>query len=355
MISIVDFTTERIETISCVEGEYLFPLGFLEEDLVYGVVRSEDVQIDAAGKSIYPIYQLNIAGFTAGDVKILKTYEKEGYYISDVEIDDFTIYLSRMQREGSGFVSASMDMIMNREADTNKMASIEKKQHEKKQTQIQLILKKNMREEQPELLTPKQILLEESREVVFEQSELLSEYYVYANGKVMLATDILSDAVHEANRTMGVVIDKEQHYLWKRAKKTVQTAFKNIVVGEDDKNEGSIAGCINAMLQWEGASISVSALFERGETPESVLSNTLRDVRVLDLSGAKLDDILYYISNGAPVFAMTDTSTAVLIIGYDAVSVSVFDPMSNITYRKDIAEADEIFERAGSIFFSYLK
>ncbi len=355
LISIVDLTTERIETISCVEGEYLLPLGFLGEDLVYGSVRSEEVQTDAAGKSVYPIYKLNIAGFTGGDVKILKTYEKEGYYISDVEIDDFTIYLSRMQHDGNGFVSASMDMIMNREADTNKMASIEKKQDEKKQTEVRIVLKKNMSEEQPTLLTPKQIFLEEPKEVVFEQAGLLSEYYVYADGKVMLATDKLSDAVHEANKAMGVVIDKEQRYVWKRAKKTIQTAFKDMKVGEEDKNAGSIARCINAMLRWEGASISVSALFERGETPQSVLSNTLRDVRVLDLTGAKLDDILYYISNGAPVFAMTDTSNAVLVIGYDAVSVSIFDPMSQTTYRKEIAEADAIFARAGSIFFTYLK
>ena len=76
---------------------------------------------------------------------------------------------------------------------------------------------------------------------------------------------------------------------------------------------------------------------------------------MLDLTGAKLEDVLYYISNGAPVFAMSDTSNAVLVIGYDAVSVTIFDPMSHTTYRKEIAEADAVFARAGSIFFTYLK
>lgn len=354
-ISIVDLTTERVEIIDAAAGEYLLPLGFLGEDLVYGVVKVSDVEIDAAGKAIYPMYKLNIAGLVAGDVKILKNYEKEGYYIWDVEFDDYTIYLQRMQYNGSGYVSADMDMIMNREGDTNKTASVEKKQDEEKQAVVRLALKKAMSEEQPKLLTPKLILQEEPREVAFEQSELLSEYYVYANGEVLLATDKVSDAIHVANEAMGVVIDKEQQYIWKRARKTIQSAFKGMTVGDEDRNADSIAQCINAMLQWEGTNISVSALFEQGETPKEVLSNTLRDVRVLDLTGCEIDDVLFYISNGAPVFAMANTKDAVLLTGYDALSVTIYDPVKNAVSRKSIEEAEELFSKAGSIFFTYLK
>lgn len=354
-ISIVDLTTERVEKISAAEGEYLLPLGFLGEDLVYGAVKISDVEPDAAGKAVYPMYKLSIAGLTAGNVKILKNYEKEGYYIWDVTFDDYTIYLQRMQYNGSGYVSADTDMIMNREGDTNKTVSVEKKQDEKKQAVMRLVIKKTMSEEQPTLLTPKLIFLEEAREVAFEQSELLSEYYVYANGEVLLATDKVSDAIHEANEAMGVVINKEQQYIWKRARKTVQSAFKGMTVGEEDQNADSVAQCINAMLQWEGTNISVSALFEQGDTPEEVLSNTLRDVKVLDLTGCGIDDILYYISNGAPVFAMADTEQAVLLIGYDALNVTIYDPVRNTSLRKSKEEAEELFTKTGSIFFTYLK
>ena len=354
-ISILDFTTERTETIKAAEGEYLLPLGFLGEDLVYGAVKVSDVETDAAGKAVYPMYKLSIAGLVAGEAKILKDYEKAGYYIWDVEFDDDTIYLNRVQHNGSGYVSTDTDMIMNREGDTNKTAFVEKKQDEQKQAVMRLALKKTISEEQPKLLTPKQILLEESPEVVFEQADLLSEYYVYANGEVLLATDEVSEAIHVANEAMGVVIDKEQQYIWKRARKTLQTAFKGIQVGDEDRGAGSIAQCINAMLQWEGTNISVSALFAQGDTPKDVLSNTLRDVRVLDLTGCAVEDVLYYISNGVPVFAMADTQSAVLIIGYDALNVTIYNPVQNIAVRKSIEEAEAMFSRAGSIFFTYLK
>ena len=51
-------------------------------------------------------------------------------------------------------------------------------------------------------------------------SHLQSEYYVYAQGKVLLSTDDVADAVLAANEAMGVVIDKNQQYVWKRSRKT---------------------------------------------------------------------------------------------------------------------------------------
>lgn len=353
-ISIMDFTTEKVEKISGSTGDYLRPLDFLGEDFVYGAVRVDDVMIDAAGRAVYPMYGVNIASFTAGDVKILKNYEKEGYYISDIEIDGFTIYLKRMQYNGDGYVAAMQDMIMNREGDNNKIINVQKTQHSQKQAQMQLVLKKTVDEDSPKLLTPKLTILEEVREVAFEKSTLESEYYVYAQGKVLLSTDNIADAVSVANEAMGVVLDKNQQYVWKRSRKTMQTAYKDMIVGDEDKGASSIAQSINAMLEREGINISVSALLEQGETPKEILKNTMRDVRVLDLTGCTVDDVLYYVSNGATVFVMTDVNEAALIIGYDASHITIYDPVKKITYRKNIEDADLIFENAGSIFITYL-
>ncbi|MBR5127389.1 MAG: hypothetical protein IKU69_03070 [Roseburia sp.] len=354
-ISMVDFTTERVAKINGSAEEYLMPLGFLGEDFVYGAVKKADVQKDAAGKPIYPMYRINIANLVAGDVKILKNYEKEGQYIFSIEIEDFTIYLNRMQYNGSGYVNPSQDMIMNREGDTNKTITVQKTQHAMKQAQMQLVLKKTVEEKAPKLLTPKDTILEEPREVAFEKASLESEYYVYAQGKVLLSTDNVADAVSKANESMGVVLDKSQQYIWKRSRKTAQTAFKGMSVGEEDKNAGSIAKSINAMLQREGSNVNVSALLEQGEVPKDIIKNALRDAKVLDLTGCRVDDILYYISNGASIFAMTDGYNAALIIGYDASHITIYDPMKGVSYRKSVVDAEEMFAKAGNIFFTYLR
>ena len=308
----------------------------------------------SAGKVIYPMYQMNITSLTGGEVKLLKTYEKEGYYISGIEMEGFIIYLNRMQYNGSAYVMADTDMIMNREGDTNKTITVQKAQDSIKQAQMQFALKKNIGEEEPKLLTPQETVLETVREVAFDKAAIQSEYYVYAQGKVLLATDNMADAVIMANKTMGVVLNTNQQYVWKRARKTIQTAFKGMKVGDEDKHADSVTQSINAMLQWEGININVSALMEKGDTPQEILQNTLRDKLVLDLTGCTTDEVLFYVSNGAAVFAMTDTNTAALIIGYDAGNITIYDPVRNITYRKSIEDANIDFAKAGNIFFSYL-
>ena len=153
---------------------------------------------------------------------------------------------------------------------------------------------------------------------------------------------------------MGVVIGDNLQYVWKRSRKSAQPALPDIAVGAEDAGAGSIAQCINAMLEKEGINISVNALIEGGETPKSILNNTMKDMQVLDLTGCNIEEVLYYVSCGSPVFSMTGSTDAVLIIGYDSNSVVIFDPALGTTYRKTLTEADEMFTAAGNVFFTYL-
>lgn len=354
-ISVMDFTTEQVKNISNARDEYLRPLGFMGEDFVYGIAKISDVQKDAAGRVVFPMYQLNIAQVQSGQLTILKTYSKEGYYISDIEIEDYTIYLNRMKHNGSSYVVAEQDMIMNREGDSGKLISLQKTQHESKQAVQRLVLKKEVDEKSPKLLTPKDILIEEAKEVVLEWVDDTEQYYVYVKGDVLLSTESVSEAIILANKEMGVVIDHNQQCIWKRSRKTAQSAFKGMMVGDEDKNAESIAQSINAMLEYEDINISVSALMMQGETPIEILQNALKDASVLDLTGCNIDEVLYYISNGTPVFAMSGANSAVLLIGYDANHVSIYDPVHNQTYRKNIEDASDFFANAGSVYITYMR
>lgn len=57
---------------------------------------------------------------------------------------------------------------------------------------------------------------------------------------------------------------------------------------------------------------------------------------------------------GTPVFAMADQSQAVLLVGYDAGTVTIFDPAAATTRRENLEEAAERFEQAGNLFLAYL-
>lgn len=345
---------KEVGKLTAGSGEIVKPLGFMQEDFVYGVAKESDILEDAAGNVTTPMYQIKIMDVSSDTPEVLKTYEKSGYYVSDVTIDGYTMYLNRIQYNGTAFVEADRDMIMNREGEGDATVAVTTVTDETKETLVHLTIQGTDQSKTLRLLTPKETVLLEDREVAIDEENTTNRYYVYVKGDVVLATDKIATAVITANDKYGVVIADNMEYVWKRARKTTQTAFSDIGTGETTSEGGSIAQCINAMLEKAGININVEALITSGETPKSILHNTMKDATVLDLSGCSVDEVLYYVSCGSPVFAMTGSDTAVLIVGYDANNISVYDPGLGMTYRKTIDEADEWFGGAGKVFFTYL-
>ena len=354
-IRVMNLSNEKVSEITGGGGESLRPLGFMDEDFVYGTAKDADIFEDAAGNVTFPMYQIKIVEVTGDEVNVLKKYEKNGYYVSGVEIRDYTMYLNRIRYNGTAYVGEDQDMIVNREGDADEMIGLTVSADEIKEAQVQIVLLETSGGRAPKLLTPKETILTESRTVELDEENGSQYYYVYVKGNVILATDDVTKAVVAANENMGVVIGDNLEYVWKRSRKANQPALSDITASQEDAASGSFAQCINAMLQREGINISVGALIEGGETPKNILNNTMKDANVLDLTGCSVEEVLYYVSCGSPVFAMTGSNDAVLVIGYDASSVAIYDPSTGTSYRRLMAEADEMFANAGNVFFTYLR
>lgn len=353
-IQLMNLSEQKVVEITAGSDEYVKPLGFMKEDFVYGVAKASEVFRDAAGNVTFPMYQIKIMDLSSEKPSVIKSYEKEGYYVSGIELDDYTMYLNRIQYNGVAYVEADQDMIMDREGDKGKIVDVYTTSDTKKKAEVRISVAAVVSGKKPKLLTPKETILEEERGITLKDEADENRYYVYVKGDVLLMTDQITEAVKAANDHMGVVIGDDQEYVWKRSRKASQAAFQNPTVGEEDKNAGSIVQCMSALLQREGLNISVGALIEDGETPKSILISALKEAQVLDLTGCNVEEILYYVNCGNPVFAMTGSDSAVLITGYDSNNIFIFDPIQNKTLKKSMSEADELFVNAGSVFFSYL-
>ncbi len=354
VIRVMDLSDMGTTEISADNGALVKPLGFMEEDFVYGIARESDIFADAVGSFAFPMYQVKIVDVTQEALTELKTYEKTGYYVDGVQIEGSAMYLERMRKSGTDYVPAEGDMIMNRESEAGGAAEIATAVSEEKQTEVLLKFQEVLNEKTPKLLTPKETILLEERVASLPQKGDAGNYYVYVKGEIVASTENVAEAVKLANETMGVVIDSDQRYIWKRARKTAQPRLSDIAASTEDASAGSIAQCMNVMLQKEGLNMNVQALLESGETPKSVLRNTLKERTVLDLTGCSTDEILYYVSLGTPVFAMTGNDSAVLVVGYDSTGVLLYEPATDATVRKTLAEADALFANAGNVFFTYL-
>lgn len=354
VIRVMDLSDMVTTEISAENGTLVKPLGFMEEDFVYGIARESDIFADAVGSVAFPMYQVKIVDVTQEALTELKIYEKTGYYVDGVQIEGSAMYLERMRKSGTDYVPAEGDMIMNRESEAGGAAEIATAVSEEKQTEVLLKFQEVLNEKTPKLLTPKETILLEERMASLPQKGDAGNYYVYVKGEIVASTENVAEAVKLANETMGVVIDSDQRYIWKRARKTAQPRLSDIAASTEDASAGSIAQCMNVMLQKEGLNMNVQALLESGETPKSVLRNTLKERTVLDLTGCSTDEILYYVGLGTPVFAMTGNDSAVLVVGYDSTGVLLYEPGTDATVRKTLAEADALFANAGNVFFAYL-
>jgi hypothetical protein len=70
----------------------------------------------------------------------------------------------------------------------------------------------------------------------------------------------------------------------------------------------------------------------------------------LDLYGAPLRSVLYFVNRGLPVLGWTESGTPLVIYAYDQVSVSVYDPGTESWNKLTQAEAEELFRKGRNDF-----
>lgn len=339
-----------------VEGEdkYLRPLGFIDNDFIYGIARAKDVLVDAAGNTTFAMKSMKIMNTSEDDSAILKEYKPSNRYIESISIEDYTINVNLVKKSNGQYVNAKDDTIMNRAADTEEKVMIAKTATDIKETQIQLDITVKNDVKQAKLITSKGVILENPRIVELDSNKDSERFYVYVKGDVLLATDSISEAISCANAKMGIVIDKTQQYVWMKARKNYANPFSGIKVNSTDGGASSAVKCVSAMLEYKGVGIGVSELVDAGATPKSILKSELKDSVVLDLKGCKIEDIVFYVSKGSPVLAMTSSKNAVLVIGYSLNNIYYFDPSSGKTKTVGFKDAEKMFYRGGNKFLTYL-
>ncbi|HAQ51324.1 MAG TPA: hypothetical protein DCR12_00990, partial [Lachnospiraceae bacterium] len=181
------------------------------------------------------------------------------------------------------------------------------------------------------------------------------EYFVYVGSQVLLATNTTSDAIRFADEQMGIVVDNNSSYVWKKGKQPYVNAFSNLRVGDQDAKADTISKCISTMLVKEGINVEVNTYIENGDGAYEILKSLMKNYNVLDLTGCNLNEVLYYVSQGSPVLAITGPDSAELIVGYDAGSIVTYNPNNNAYTRIGSVEASAKYESDNNVFISYVK
>ena len=358
-------------------GNIIVPLGFIGEDLVYGLAHTSDVTTDSSGRTIVPMYKVVIQSI--GGEKLLE-YSRDNIYITGVEITDEMIVLFRASKTEMGdYYEIDNDEILNNSTESTLKNKYKSVITEEMETTYQIVLAKEGHYDSVKVLSPKEVLYEENRTASLEYKDTKNRYYVYAAGRLSGMYTDPAEAVIQAEELFGEVVNKGDAYIWESGHRknkyrieTIGDTFisdlaenpfdSDVSEGEDElpdgafessNNAGSMTICLEQMLKYNEIYKDVDTLLSGDNTVMSVLRENI-DGDVLNLTGCTLDSVLYYVGRGIPVLAMTERGNAVLIVGFDSKNTVIYNPLDTEIRKMGINDSRAYFESYGNKFVSYI-
>ena len=322
-LSVMDMETGAVRDITCGSGERIRPICFMKEDLVYGTARTSEIDVSHGGNGMFPMYKLEIQDMEGN---IIKTYEPGDCYITDARQTDNMLTLTRMVKTVDGYTEAMEDHIVNTDTESAVSMGAATQTTDRKQTEVILRLGTSISTTKPQVVRSKIITYDTSRTldipVNHEKQEL---YYVYTSGELTDVCTYVNDAIVKADAGVGVVVDSGQNYVWVRGDKDTSAELKLEKL----------------------PSVVTSGTMDLEELEQGT------GKKAVDLSGCTLDEVLYFVSHGRPVIALTENGP-VTIVGYDEYNTYLVNPGETEWYYAGMNDSTEMFEKAGNVFVSYL-
>lgn len=352
-LNVRNLNTGEQTVIRAEDGETIRPLGFMGEDIIYGVARESDIRTENSGQIFYPMYKVCISN-SSGDN--LKEYGQDGIYIVDCAIEGNQITLSRIQRSENGSYQEILDdQIMNNveeEPGQNKVVTADIDIYER---YVQIQTKTTIDTKTIKVLNPKEVVFEGGRELTLDAVSEVSRYYVYNAYGVQGIYSAPGKAVKEAYDSAGVVANDRGITVWLKGNRVSRNQIMAIKEESVTDQKNSLTVCLDNILRHAGITRNTEYDLAQGKTAIQILEENMTGVQVLDLSGCSLDAVLYYVNQDIPVLAILEDGEAVLVTGFNEFNVVIMEPSTGKLYKKGMNDATTWFAENGNHFISYMK
>ena len=352
-LNVRNLNTGEQTVIRAAEGEAIRPLGFMGEDIIYGVARESDIRTENSGQVFYPMYKVCISNSSGVN---LKEYGQDGIYVVGCTIEGNQITLSRIQRSENGSYQEILDdQIMNNveeEPGQNKVVTADIDIYER---YVQIQTKSTIDMKTIKVLNPKEVVFEGGRELELDAVSEVPRYYVYSAYGVQGIYSAPGKAVKEAYDTSGIVTNDRGIVVWLKGSRVSRNQIMAIKEESVTEQKNSLTVCLDNILRHAGITRNTEYDLAQGKTAIEILSENMTGVQVMDLSGCSLDAVLYYVNQDIPVLAILDNGEAVLVTGFNEFNVVIMEPSTGRLYKKGMNDATTWFEENGNHFITYMK
>lgn len=354
-IKILNLETEKELIINADEGKRIQVIGFVYDDLAYGIAEDNMVVTDKNGFTTTYMSELRIVDLEG---KTLKTHTNAGFYFTSATIESTMINLKRVtySAETATFQAVSDSQIYgNEEEGANEITTSNITTDLKKQELVINYVTKVTTSDKLELKYPQEILMADANSLsIRELIATENKYYVYGYGEITGIYDEVSAAIIQADKISGVVIDEAGNYAWAKISKPTEYNVANVSMqgtAETGNTLAQMALCINSMLAANGINVDVTTELAEGKSAIDILNEKLPDNEAYDLSGCTLSEVLYYVQGGQSVLAAVDSNSYVLITGYySPYNAVMLSPVTGTSYKQGMEETEKMFNQTGNKF-----
>lgn len=305
-IKIFDFETETETTIkgssygSGNDNDYLKIIGYIGDDLLYGMANPEDVRLDV----LNPIFAMHTLLILDDGHFLMKKYNQENSYVYDAQIEGLRANLWRVEKNEEGnYESISIDQLLSREENLNSNIYTEIVTTSLRQKELYLNIPTTSADlETVGVRYAKEIrFIDKETQFIDNDYKFGKTYIVYGYGEKQGHYDNIKEAINVASAVDGIVLDFDGNYVWKAT------------MGDE-------------VIVWD--------------TPNMNMDVTKFKY---NLSGVNLNNIFYYISIGKVVAARDAEDNYVYIYAFDSSNIQYYDARLDKTVTLDREKATKKF------------
>ncbi|MGN1206443.1 MAG: hypothetical protein ACI4SQ_05590 [Eubacterium sp.] len=350
-LTVLNLETEE-KTILKPENDacYIRLLGVINDKVIYGYVNKSDVVSQSVDEEMAPCYKIVIADEKGVPVK---SYQQKNVYVKEVSVKGNVMTLSRVKKQGKKvFRKISEDSILNQTEYKTSAYQLQSRVTDAAQTEWYIGFPSNFTiDEVPKYKIAEEQIVTSARAVHLDEIQV-PQYYVYALGKITEAYEKPVLAIQKADEQMGVVVSRTHHVVWERSGSFLMNSIAGIEMQKAQGPVTNLAACVSMVLKANHVAVDAATLAKKNAAVYPMLAQYMKEP--MNLSGATLEQVLYFVSNNKYVIAMTGSSTAVVISGYDTKNITVYNPASGKVETIKRTQAEKIFMDNGNSFFSYL-
>ncbi len=327
-ITVMDLDNGESHDIRAGKDQYLKALGFINDDLIYGLANIGDITVQPAGDVIFAMKELKIESF---DGTLVKDYNPDNCWVSDITITEGLVELTRVTKTEAGYTMASTDNIMNTRQIASSSIDVDVTVTGRQGQVLTIEMLDQQRNINPVVtnfvLRPS--VNESDIELGIDPEDPYPLYYIYAYGKLQKILTDPGRAVRDADEMVGVVLNYQGQYVYERGNKEVENELYN-----EDIPQGIFCGSLVA-----------------DELQKEVGDQAF----IMNLSGCTLDQVLYEVSNGRAVVARLPDGQTTVIVGYDRYNTLLYNFADGSHYYMGINDSTAAFEAGGNVFISYVE